>query len=312
MENNNWWGDSFLGDDFEKRFEEYTKEKVEKRADDADFFLDILIEQGIIKLNKEKVKDYFIKWLLENKEFDLQIENGDLAIEDGDLKFVPDFNKDDIVGFINWFETEKTVFIDYLKTKGVKIDSEKDLGIKNSGNLIINNNSNIHNQTIANPEKKKKWEKGTIISLVGLIIAFTVLLFGNNLMSRFSNEPNKEKELLKESNQNIVIETFNLPYLENYPILDKGLFVKYYFNDLILGGANIDGIKINARGKNGNKMEINREYSDNNFKIDINEEPYIEIEYKKKFYSIEITGIHDSFRCKINEIKKTTLDLSSI
>ncbi|KAF2334840.1 hypothetical protein [Flavobacterium daemonense] len=309
MENNNWWGNSFLGKDFEKKFEEYTKKKVEKRTEDADFFLDILIEQGIIKLSKEKVKDYFTKWFLENKEFDLQIKDGDLAIEDGDLKFVPDFNKDDIVGFINWFENEKTEFIDYLKTKGVKIDNEKDLEIKNSGNLIINNNSNVHNQSIANSDKKKKWEKGTIISLIGLIIAFTVLLFGNNLVSRFSDDSKSQKQLLKESNKDIIVKTFNLPYLENYPILDKGLFLKYYFNSLIVGGANIDGIKINTRGKNGNKLEINRETSDNNYEIDINEEPYIEIEYKKKFYSIEITGQHYSFLCKINEIKNPTLDL---
>ncbi|WP_426485700.1 hypothetical protein [Flavobacterium sp. 2] len=309
MENNNWWGNSFLGKDFEKKFEEYTKKKVEKRTEDADFFLDILIEQGIIKLSKEKVKDYFTKWFLENKEFDLQIKDGDLAIEDGDLKFVPDFNKDDIVGFINWFENEKTEFIDYLKTKGVKIDNEKDLEIKNSGNLIINNNSNIHNQSIANPDKKKKWEKGTIISLIGLVIAITVLLFGNNLVSRFSDDSKSQKQLSKENNKDITVKTFNLPYLENYPILDKGLFVKYYFNSLIVGGANIDGIKINTRGKNGNKLEINRETSDNNYAIDINEEPYIEIEYKKKFYSIEITGKHYSFLCKINEIKNPTLDL---
>nr|WP_315239274.1 hypothetical protein [uncultured Flavobacterium sp.] len=309
MENNNWWGNSFLGKDFEKKIEEYTKEKVKKRTEDADFFLDILIEQGIIRLNKEKVKDYFTKWFLENKDFDLQIKDGDLAIEDGDLKFVPDFNKADIVGFINWFENEKTEFIDYLKTKGVKIDNEEDVTIKNSGNLIINNNSNIHNQSITNPDKKKKWEKGTIISLIGLVIAFTVLLFGNNLLSRFSDDSNSQKQLLKESNKDIVAKTFNLPYLENYPILDKGLFVKYYFNSLIVGGANIDGIKINTRGKNGNKLEINRETSDNNYVIDINEEPYIEIEYKKKFYSIEITGKHDSFLCKINEIKNPTLDL---
>lgn len=309
MENNSWWGNSFLGDDFEKKFEEYTKEKVEKRADDADFFLDILIEQGIIKLNKEKVNDYFVKWFLENKEFDLQIENGDLAIEDGDLKFVPDFNKDDIVGFIKWFQTEKTEFIDYLKTKGVKIDNEKDSAITNSGNLIINNNSNIHNQSITNPDKKKKWEKGTIISLISIIIAFTVLLFGNNLIARFSNEPNNQKELLKKNNQNIVIKTFNLPYLENFPILDKGLFVKYYFNSFIIGGANVDDIKINARAKNGDKIEINREIEDSNFKIDINKEPYIEVEYKKKFYSIEVTGMHDVFNCKIVEIKRTTLNL---
>ena len=309
MENNSWWGNSFLGDDFEKKFEEYTKEKVEKRADDADFFLDILIEQGIIKLNKEKVKDYFVKWFLENKEFDLQIENGDLAIEDGDLKFVPNFNKDDIVGFIKWFQTEKTEFIDYLKTKGVKIDNEKDSAITNSGNLIINNNSNIHNQSITNPDKKKKWEKGTIISLISIIIAFTVLLFGNNLIARLSNEPNNQKELLKKNNQNIVIETFNLPYLENFPILDKGLFVKYYFNSFIIGGANVDDIKINARAKNGDKIEINREIEDSNFKIDINKEPYIEVEYKKKFYSIEVTGMNDAFNCKIVEIKRTTLNL---
>lgn len=113
MENKNWWGESLLGKDFEKIMEDYTKQKVEKRADDADFFLDILIDQGIIKSSKDNVKKYFVKWFLENKEFDLQFENGDLAIEDGDLKFVPDFDKNDIIGFKKWFEAEKHEFVDY-------------------------------------------------------------------------------------------------------------------------------------------------------------------------------------------------------
>jgi hypothetical protein len=309
MENNNWWGETYLGENFEKDFEVYLKEKVEKRADDADFFLDILIDQGIIKLNKEKVREYFVKWFIENKNFDLQIENGDLAMEDEDLKFVPNFDKHDIIGFIRWFESEKNEFIDYLKKNGVKIDNEKNISVTNSGNLIINNNSNINQQSNLSSDKKKKWEKGTTISLLSLIIAFTVLIFGNNLIDRISNKTEKKEYYNKEVPTVSLVNTIDLPYLENVPILDKGLFIKYYYNNLIIGGANLDEIKINARAENGDKLEINNEVFNNNLEVDITKEPYIEIEYKNVFYSIEITGKHYNFRCKISKLKNPTLIL---
>ncbi|MCW3077941.1 MAG: hypothetical protein JWO32_2550 [Bacteroidetes bacterium] len=306
MENDNWWGASLLGDDFQKKFDDYTKEKVNKRADDADFFLDILIEQEIIKLEKKQVREYFIKWYINNKDFDLQIENGDLAMEDGDLKFVPDFNKGDIVSFVEWFESEKNDFIGYLKDNGVKIDEEKNSAIVNSGNLIINNESTIQNQTINTPLIKKKWEKGAIIGFISLIVAIAVLLFGNNLLSKCSDD----KQVASKKHNNHIFDTsvviLNLPYLENVPILDKGIFLKYYFNSLIIGGTNLESTTIRVRAKNGEKLEINKDL-DGNLDIDINTEPYIEIKYRNEFYLIEVTGKHYEFHCRLLKLVTPTL-----
>ena len=86
-------------DNFDKNFEE----KIQKRYEEAKFYLDILIENKIIKTTDEKLKKLFISWFTNNKNFDLQIKNGDLDIEDGDIKFIPDFEKKDIVEFIKWF-----------------------------------------------------------------------------------------------------------------------------------------------------------------------------------------------------------------
>jgi len=74
---------------------------------------------------------------------------------------------------------------------------------------------------------------------------------------------------------------FKLPYLESVPILNKGLFVKYYFNDFVLGGANIDSVSYNARGKDGSRLKINKEK--NEIITGIIQEPYIEIGFNGDF-----------------------------
>jgi hypothetical protein len=196
MKEKGYWGNFLLKEDFEKQFDNYLNEKVQKRADDADFFIDILIEQGVIKLDKAIVKSYFIKWFFENKDFDLQIENGDFVMEDNDLKFVPDFDKNDLISFVQWFNKEKNEFIEYLKQNGVDIKEENNnytSTVNNAENVIINNNSNINSQTVLGNNEKKKWEKSIIISLIGLTLAILVALFGNNWYGRLSNENRIEK-----------------------------------------------------------------------------------------------------------------------
>ncbi|SJN46588.1 hypothetical protein FM120_18255 [Sphingobacterium faecium PCAi_F2.5] len=49
--------------------------------------------------------------------------------------------------------------------------------------------------------------------------------------------------------------------------------------------------------------------SKNEITLDINTEPYIEIEYKEKFYSFETTGKHHTFNCIVKELKVPTLQL---
>jgi predicted HicB family RNase H-like nuclease len=168
----------------DKEFRDYAKSIVKKRANDAEFFLDILIEKGIINLDRVVVKDYFIQWFLDNKDFDLQIENGDFAIEDGDLKFVPDFKKDDIADFIKWFNSEKTSFIEFLNAKGIQMDkssSNNTTIINKSKNVIVNNSSQISNQTLnSNNKKESIWaKKGVYVAILGIIIAIIIAIFEN-------------------------------------------------------------------------------------------------------------------------------------
>jgi hypothetical protein len=168
----------------------------------------------------------------------------------------------------------------------------------------------IGRQNKSTERKKFKLELGHKIALVSVAIALLVFLFGNNIIGRYSegNEQTKvDTNEIIEIKADRIIDTLNLPYLKSIPILDKGLFMKYYFNDLIFGGANFDTIKINARTKDGEY--INMTNSNNEISLDINTEPYIEIEYKKKHYSFEITGKHYTFNCIVKEIKSPTLQL---
>lgn len=158
-----------------------------------------------------------------------------------------------------------------------------------------------------------KLELGHKIAIVSVVIALLVFLFGNNIIGRFSDNENKigiGSIETTATNTDRIIDTLNLPYLESVPILDKGLFIKYYFNDLVFGGANIDTVKISTRTKNGEYLEMTN--SKNEITMDINAEPYIEIEYKNKFYSFETTGQHHAFNCIITEIIKPTLLLKNL
>jgi hypothetical protein len=160
-------------------------------------------------------------------------------------------------------------------------------------------------------EKKKfKLEFGHKIALGSLAVGLLVFLFGNNIIGRYNNneiKTNIDTNNISVINTERIIDTLNLPYLTTVPILDKGLFLKYYYNDLVFGGVNIDTLRINARTKTGEYLKMN--YSNNEITLDINAEPYIEIEYKQKFYSFETTGKHYTFNCIIKELKKPTLQL---
>ena len=99
----------------EKEWDKYYDRLLEKRADQANFFLDMIIEKKLINLDKPTLKKYFKEWFKENQEFDLQFKDGDLAIEDGDLQTVPDFNEANIPEFIKWFREKGNEFMDFIK-----------------------------------------------------------------------------------------------------------------------------------------------------------------------------------------------------
>lgn len=153
----------------EKEWDKYYDERLEKRADQADFFLDMIIEKGLINLDKSTVRKYFKKWFNQSQDFDLQIKDGDFAIENGDIQTVPDFSKDNIPEFLKWFEDEGNNFMDYLKEQGVNVKKGSKETIINNGNMIINKKSKTGKQTIktGTEQEESNWSKAnTIIALV--------------------------------------------------------------------------------------------------------------------------------------------------
>lgn len=158
--------------------------------------------------------------------------------------------------------------------------------------------------------KNFKLEKGVAISLIGLFFAIGVAFFGNNWLGRHLSANSREKSIKPPSdlieNIDTIIFKRELPFLENVPIIDKSLFIKHYFNDLIIGGVNIDTLSINARTKTGEALSLKR--TDKGIQLDITKEPFVEFEYKKVFYSIEIVR-HISINCSIRMNINPTMKL---
>lgn len=162
----------------EKDWDKHHDQGLEKRADQADFFLDIIVEKELINLDKITVRKYFKKWFDEFHHIDLQIKKGDFAIDNVDIQTVPDFSKENIPEFLKWFENERNNFIDYLKKQGVNMKKDVKKTIVNKGNLIINENSKIEQQTIKNEAKKKEkvssWSKAQVI--IALIVGIASIV----------------------------------------------------------------------------------------------------------------------------------------
>lgn len=195
-------------DNFDKNFEE----KIQKRYEEAKFYLDILIENKIIKTTDEKLKKLFISWFTNNKNFDLQIKNGDLDIEDGDIKFIPDFEKKDIVEFIKWFNKEKDNFINYLNNNGISSTIQTNIAEKtiNTGNLIINQGKiKKVNQKIDSNDEKKPSKKNIIFTLIiiPIFVGLILLSIEKGVFSNTSvNKNNTTKVQLSNQNGKVFYE----------------------------------------------------------------------------------------------------------
>lgn len=132
------------------------------------------------------------------------------------------------------------------------------------------------------------------------------------MCERFIQYKEKINNSKADKNSSVTIKpktiiNFELPYLENVPIIDKGIFIKYYYNDLVFGGANINSVSICARTSKGEKLDING--SNYELSMDITEEPYVEFEYKGITYSIEISRHPFSVNCIIKKNITPTLAL---
>lgn len=275
------------------------------------------LDKIIIFLNDNKVFQYEKSYIAE--KFNLSIEEYDFLyskIVDFSLN---EFTIGNILDKNSRYPSIECNFSTslFIKNGGFKqyFKSEKKNNTNKKseiGQSIIASNVTINNGNIKtlNQErslrKKSKWD---IIGIISITIALLVFLFGDNVCDRIKSKMNNSK-----SDNAIVFKKyekkFDLPYLESFPILDKGLFIQHHYGELIFGGSNIIIVKINARRENGEKIEIKKD-DNNNLNLDIFTKPYIEFYYKKEFYSMEIETLNygESFVCKLKKIKSPTLKL---
>lgn len=293
----------------EEKFENYFNEIITKRYEDAKFYLNILIESGIINKSDDKIKELFIKWFSNTKEFDLQIKDGDFSIENGDIKIVPDFKKSDILDFVNWYNNEKDDFIRYLDTNGISAQKQTKISEQkiNAQNIIINNGKiNSISQKTTLSKKRKRW---SIIGIISITIATLTFIFGDNIYQKLKgNNPKVEYDSLLDGN--------DFFYLHNntHPIVDKGLFVKQNSDSLIFGGVNFSFVKsVGARTGDGEKIDIGKD-SNGNLIFNISKDPYIEFSYRDELYSLEVREHRNSERYNVSlqKILVATLTLMEV
>jgi hypothetical protein len=204
-------------------------------------------------------------------------------------------------GFKKYFSIKKEKELNQARDFGTNIKAE---------NVVINHGTVKSLKQKKSPiEKKTRWD---LIGIITVILALLTLLFGDNIYEKFKSP--KSNSIHNSSTAFVPYsKNFTLPYLESAPILDKGLFLQHHYGDLIFGGSNLDKLKVNARNENGEKLEIKKD-DNGDLVFDIFKNPYIEFEYKKEFYVIQIKSFDygDSFVCNLKKIKKPTLNLTDI
>lgn len=177
-----WWGES-LGLPSEKEYEGHFQKLIEKRMDQAEPYLQQLVNEGVVKMEMKTLRKEFRKYYeAKDNVGDLQIKNGDLDLEDGDLKIMPDVEFEDFDKFTKRFRE----FTSFMKEKGMIPNKDADIDrIVNKGNMIVNQGSSISEQTVIKGQSTVSsestdsinWTKwGVIITLIIGIITIIIML----------------------------------------------------------------------------------------------------------------------------------------
>ncbi|MFY0601953.1 MAG: hypothetical protein JXR03_19925 [Cyclobacteriaceae bacterium] len=178
-----WWGEDLLGLPSEKEYEQHFEKLIQKRMDQAEPYLQQLVHEGVVKMNIETLRAEFRKYY-EAKENvgDLQIKDGDFDLEDGDFKVMPDIEFEDFENFTKRFRD----FAKFMKDKGMIPNKDADIDkIVNHGNMIVNQQSNISEQSVNKNQTDKQseesqsinWTKwGVIVTVAIGIITIIIML----------------------------------------------------------------------------------------------------------------------------------------
>lgn len=181
-----WWGEDLLGLPSEKEYELHFEKLIQKRMDQAEPYLQQLVHEGVVKMNIDTLRAEFRKYY-EAKENvgDLQIKDGDFDFEDGDLKVMPDIEFEDFEKFTKRFRD----FARFMKEKGMIPNKDADIDkIVNHGNMIVNQQSNISEQSVNKNQTVKEtkesqsinWTKWGVIATVAIGIITIIIMLASS------------------------------------------------------------------------------------------------------------------------------------
>jgi len=189
---------------------------------------------------------------------------------------------------------------------------------------------------------KDRIKPNLVISILSLLTAIGVFLFGNNILNensdkniesvdnQISYEPEEVKsirELRDEIQAELGIRRHDLGLPQDWylpkeiifddlipmktVILDQNINIDSYRGLVQIGGVNRSILSIGGRNLLGEDLEINLNEDNTSLEINGNKEPfYLEFEYKKKFISIDVSAHEDiEMTIKFKSIDTSTIEL---
>lgn len=153
-----------------------------------------------------------------------------------------------------------------------------------------------------------------IVALVGVSWAWLNTAGIQNTQKASRDSVDKHPPKTEEAKLNIVLEGV-FPYLQNVPILDKTIYIKWNFAHLSIGGKNIARLSIAARTRDGRNAGASFDAMRQEIDYSMYDWPYVEFEYSGKLYSIEVLGEVDQFSYilrKVPDIAYLTMYLEKV
>ena len=96
------------------------------------------------------------------------------------------------------------------------------------------------------------------------------------------------------------------PYLVDFPILDKSIYIRHEAEEFHLGGSRLHLVRYTATTSSGEIPTIRDR--DGFIEFSVSEQPYIEFSYREKFYSIRVINRSYSTVVEIREIPGPTVE----
>ncbi len=158
-----------------------------------------------------------------------------------------------------------------------------------------------------------KWLMGIFASSIVALIIYSAGIPGSFTLGDIeipieARSPANNSSSQSEQAAERIIFNGEPPYLSELSILDNNLYLKHDGNAFLLGGDGLSLIRYSAWTRSGGEAAIqNRE---DYIEFAMSEQPYIELSYKDKFYSVEVLSRLYSYRLVLRELPESTIELN--